>query len=175
MTLNQLQKKLQNLSLKKYDSCLLYCITIGLNLDSDLISVDEEDLNTLNKHVLTRDYTLNRITFKETAEKPQSEDLTQFIKEYREIFRGIKSGSMGDSTAIRAKITRWRIENPQYSLEDIKTAAQYHIDNTAPQFTRLAHYFIYKRGVNKEEISTLSATIDEAIESSSTVGHTKFL
>jgi len=174
MTLKKLNKKLLQLQLLDFDTSLLYCIAIGLGISPNQINIPESDVNTLNQNIFTKDYTLDKIVFKDAVIKTTSENLDEFITKYRLIFKGVKTGSMGDATAIKSKLLRWRSENPNYSLDQILAAAQHHIDNTDPRYTRLAHYFIYKKDHKGEEISTLSACIDEA-DPINQESHTKFL
>lgn len=84
-----------------------------------------------------------------------------FIEEYRNIWKGLRLGSMGSPSACRDKMVRWMKENPSYSKEDILKAAKIYIkslDNY--QYLQQADYFIYKKD-SKEESSRLSAFIDE--------------
>ena len=90
-----------------------------------------------------------------------NESFDEFIEEYRNIWKGLKLGSMGSPSACRDKMLRWMKENPSYSKEDILKAARIYIkslDNY--QYLQQADYFIYKKD-GKEESSRLSAFIDE--------------
>lgn len=90
-----------------------------------------------------------------------NENLKDFVKEYRILWKGLKPGSMGSENGCRDKLSRWMKENPNYSLDDIKKAAKLYIksvDNL--QFLQAADYFIYKKDAHGES-SRLSAFIDE--------------
>lgn len=91
-----------------------------------------------------------------------NEGFDEFIEEYRNLWKGLKVGSMGSPTACREKMERWMKENPDYSKEDILKAARIYINSVDNyQYLQAAHYFIYKKDNGKEEDSRLSAFIEE--------------
>lgn len=90
-----------------------------------------------------------------------NEGFDEFIEEYRNLWKGLKVGSMGSSIACKEKMERWMKENPNYSKEDIIKAAKIYINSLNNyQYLQAAHYFIYKKD-GKEEDSRLSAFIEE--------------
>jgi hypothetical protein len=90
-----------------------------------------------------------------------TEDFDEFIEEYRNIWKGLKVGSMGSPMACKEKMLRWMKENPNYSKADILKAAKIYINSLNNyQYLQAAHYFIYKKD-GKEEDSRLSAFIEE--------------
>lgn len=90
-----------------------------------------------------------------------NEGFDQFIEEYRNLWKGLKVGSMGSPMACKEKMLRWMGENPNYSKEDILKAAKIYINSLNNyQYLQAAHYFIYKKD-GKEEDSRLSAFIEE--------------
>jgi len=90
-----------------------------------------------------------------------NEGFDEFIEEYRNLWKGLKLGSMGSPSACKEKMIRWRQENPNYSKEDILKAAKIYINSLNNyQYLQAAHYFIYKKD-GKEEDSRLSAFIEE--------------
>jgi hypothetical protein len=90
-----------------------------------------------------------------------NEGFDEFIEEYRNLWKGLKVGSMGSPNACREKMERWMKENPNYSKEDILKAAKIYINSLNNyQYLQAAHYFIYKKD-GKEEDSRLSAFIEE--------------
>ncbi len=90
-----------------------------------------------------------------------NEGFDEFIEEYRNLWKGLKVGSMGSPMACREKMERWMKENPNYSKEDILKAAKIYINSLNNyQYLQAAHYFIYKKD-GKEEDSRLSAFIEE--------------
>lgn len=90
-----------------------------------------------------------------------NQDLESFIKDYRNLWKGLKPGSMGSENGCKDKLFRWMQNNPEYSKEDILKAAKIYI-NSLDNYTYLqqADYFIYKKDLNGES-SRLSAFIDE--------------
>ena len=90
-----------------------------------------------------------------------SEGFDEFIEEYRNLWKGLKVGSMGSPIACKEKMLRWMGENPNYTKEDILKAAKIYINSLNNyQYLQAAHYFIYKKD-GKEEDSRLSAFIEE--------------
>lgn len=100
--------------------------------------------------------------------------LDEFVDEYRLLWKGLKSGSMGSPNTCKDKLIRWMKENPNYSKEDILKAAKIYINSLDNyQYLQQADYFIYKKD-GKEESSRLSAFIDE-VEVDNTDWTTKLL
>lgn len=67
-------------------------------------------------------------------------------------------------------------ENPQYSKEDIMKAAKIYLDSLENyRFLQRADFFIFKKEDNKEELSRLSAFIEEIDERPVTDWTTKLL
>lgn len=90
-----------------------------------------------------------------------NEGFDEFIEEYRNLWKGLKVGSMGSPMACKEKMLRWMGENANYSKEDILKAAKIYINSLNNyQYLQAAHYFIYKKD-GKEEDSRLSAFIEE--------------
>lgn len=109
----------------------------------------ESDLNCKEKKITKKS---NRVI---------NEGFDEFIEEYRNLWKGLKPGSMGSPGACKEKMLRWMGENPNYSKEDILKAAKIYINSLNNyQYLQAAHYFIYKKD-GKEEDSRLSAFIEE--------------
>jgi len=90
-----------------------------------------------------------------------NEGFDEFIEEYRNLWKGLKPGSMGSENACKEKMLRWMGENPNYTKEDILKAAKIYINSLNNyQYLQAAHYFIYKKD-GKEEDSRLSAFVEE--------------
>jgi len=53
-----------------------------------------------------------------------NEGFDEFIEEYRNLWKGLKVGSMGSPIACKEKMLRWMGENPNYTKEDILKAAK---------------------------------------------------
>jgi hypothetical protein len=115
----------------------------------DFLSIESNYSNYKDKKVIKKS---NRII---------NEGFDEFIEEYRNLWKGLKVGSMGSPNACKEKMERWMKENPNYSKEDILKAAKIYINSLNNyQYLQAAHYFIYKKD-GKEEDSRLSAFIEE--------------
>lgn len=104
--------------------------------------------------------------FKSTIPKLQHHldrfnDFDNFVKEYRNLFKGLKVGSQGSLPACRDKLKRWMIDNPNYTREDVLKAARIYINTLDNyQYLQQADYFIYKKDKYGEQ-SRLSVFVDE--------------
>jgi len=115
----------------------------------DFLSIESNYSNYKEKKIIKKS---NRVI---------NEGFDEFIEEYRNLWKGLKVGSMGSPMACKEKMLRWMGENPQYSKEDILKAAKIYINSLNNyQYLQAAHYFIYKKD-GKEEDSRLSAFIEE--------------
>ena len=175
--------KEQNLSVIEFITLLqLNEIDTGLQLDLDILHnlqekqfvkliIDKFGTNTIirekSKLLLDflsiessySDYKSKKVVKKST--RTISEGFDEFIEEYRNLWKGLKSGAMGSPNACKEKMLRWMGENPNYSKEDILKAAKIYINSLNNyQYLQAAHYFIYKKD-GKEEDSRLSAFIEE--------------
>lgn len=110
-------------------------------------------------------YVVGSRTYSKTTKKSPrklNDDVLTNLKDYRAVFKGLKAGSMGDPKACREKLSRWLDENPEYSMKEVINAAKVYVNSVNDvRFLRRADYFIYKKENNGEEISTLSAIIDD--------------
>ena len=115
----------------------------------DFLSIESNYSNYKEKKVIKKS---NRVI---------NEGFDEFIEEYRNLWKGLKVGSMGSPMACKEKMLRWMGENPNYTKEDILKAARIYINSLNNyQYLQAAHYFIYKKD-GKEEDSRLSAFIEE--------------
>jgi hypothetical protein len=115
----------------------------------DFLSIESNYSNYKEKKIIKKS---NRVI---------NEGFDEFIEEYRNLWKGLKVGSMGSLNACKEKMERWMKENPNYSKEDIIKAAKIYINSLNNyQYLQAAHYFIYKKD-GKEEDSRLSAFIEE--------------
>lgn len=91
----------------------------------------------------------------------ESENFNEFVKEYRNLWKGLKVGSQGSLKSVNDKLQRWMKENPDYSQEDILRAARTYINSLDDfKYLQQADYFIYKKDKYGEQ-SRLSTFIDE--------------
>lgn len=175
--------KEQNLSVIEFITLLqLNEIDTGLQLDLDILHnlqekqfvkliIDKFGTNTIirEKSKLLLDFLSIESNYPNYKEKKIikksnrviNEGFDEFIEEYRNLWKGLKVGSMGSPMACKEKMERWMKENPNYSKEDILKAAKIYINSLNNyQYLQAAHYFIYKKD-GKEEDSRLSAFIEE--------------
>ena len=175
--------KEQNLSIIEFITLLqLNEIDTGLQLDLDILHnlqekqfvkliIDKFGTNTIirEKSKLLLDFLSIESSYSNYKEKKIikksnrviNEGFDEFIEEYRNLWKGLKLGSMGSPRACKEKMLRWMGENPNYSKEDILKAAKIYINSLNNyQYLQAAHYFIYKKD-GKEEDSRLSAFIEE--------------
>lgn len=175
--------KEQNLSIIEFITLLqLNEIDTGLQLDLDILHnlqekqfvkliIDKFGTNTIirEKSKLLLDFLSIESSYSNYKEKKIikksnrviNEGFDEFIEEYRNLWKGLKVGSMGSPMACKEKMLRWMGENPNYSKEDILKAAKIYINSLNNyQYLQAAHYFIYKKD-GKEEDSRLSAFVEE--------------
>ena len=175
--------KEQNLSVIEFVTLLqLNEIDTGLQLDLDILHnlqekqfvkliIDKFGTNTIirEKSKLLLDFLSIESSYSDYKSKKVvkkstriiSEGFDEFIEEYRNLWKGLKVGSMGSPMACKEKMLRWMGENPNYSKEDILKAARIYINSLNNyQYLQAAHYFIYKKD-GKEEDSRLSAFVEE--------------
>ena len=115
----------------------------------DFLSIESNYSNYKEKKIIKKS---NRVI---------NEGFDEFIEEYRNLWKGLKVGSMGSPMACKEKMLRWMGENPNYTKEDILKAARIYINSLNNyQYLQAAHYFIYKKD-GKEEDSRLSAFVEE--------------
>jgi hypothetical protein len=88
--------------------------------------------------------------------------MDDFVSEFRQLWKGLKPGSMGSQNGCKDKLLRWMKDNPTYGKEDILRASKTYLKSLS-NYTYLqnADYFIYKKDAHGES-SRLSAFIDEA-------------
>ncbi len=134
-----------------------------IKLVGDEIFLREKSIKLIN--FLTIDVSGS---FKENKEKIVSKRVRlsvvdDKVDEFRSRWKGLKAGSMGDLNACKDKLNRWMKENPKYSFDDILKAADLYLKTQGAnlRYLQRADYFIYKQDANREEVSTLSAFIDE--------------
>lgn len=147
---------------------LIAVLTDGL--DESIVPIDDVDVQKLSRaDVISRDKYNIVINLDFIDENVSITD--EQISEYREIWKGLFTGSMGSAESIRSKLERWLKHNPDYTFEDVCKAAHYWIENKSrevshPAIIGRADYFIYKKE-GKDEMSRLSSIIDDAINDSS--------
>lgn len=97
------------------------------------------------------------------SDRKINSDIDNRIQEFRNLWRGLKPGSMGSLQSCKVKMARWMFENPEHSFDAIINAAKLYLrtEGLNTRFLQRADYFIYKQENNREESSRLSAYIDD--------------
>ena len=88
-------------------------------------------------------------------------EVDSWIGEYRNLFKGIKIGSMGDPNACLKKMKIFLKANSKYTKEQIFEATKAYIKNTEPKYTMQADYFISKVDANKVSTSRLFIWLEQ--------------
>jgi hypothetical protein len=175
MTVKNLKIKLKENNLPELAAYFLLGIALGL--DVEVLKLSKRHVQALFKlgFLSFRENILrvNPNCFEETETEEEAPIKTN-LEEYRALFKGLKPGSMGDPASVFEKIQRWRINNPQYSWEQIIKKTKEYIkqkkDLGEEKFIPQADYFIYKMNIlTREEKSVLSSIIDD--ETAVTVEH----
>lgn len=102
--------------------------------------------------------------------KEEDSDIKEWIDEYRELFRGLKPGSMGDKGGCMNKMKKFYNEYPEFAnKETILNATRKYVqvegNNNNYKFLQKAHYFIYKQvGGKDSEVSNLASFCEEVGE-----------
>lgn len=165
-----MNEEIKNYILEKYGKeSLLFLICCNFNIPYE---IDERLFLLLVKdNLIEKDYIKQTINLKIPLFKDYSEDsnidifkkleeVKEKIDTYRSLFKGIRTKSIGDKKTCIDKITRWLINNSEYSFEDIVEAAEYYVSNTELKFISNADNFIYNYDANGNEYSTLSIVLE---------------
>ena len=132
--------KEQDLSVIEFITLLqLNEIDTGLQLDLDILHnlqekqfvkliIDKFGTNTIirEKSKLLLDFLSIESSYSDYKEKKIikksnrviNEGFDEFIEEYRNLWKGLKSGAMGSPNACKEKMLRWMGENPNYTYEE---------------------------------------------------------
>ena len=89
--------------------------------------------------------------------------ISDFIEEYRKLFKGKKPGSMGDLQGCKDKMLLFYKEYSDYADRDTILAATKKYIKSVNDYTYLKHadYFIYKEDKNKQRTSMLASMCEE--------------
>lgn len=90
-------------------------------------------------------------------------EITNWIDEYRNEFKGFKVGAMGDRKACINKMITFFKENPSYNDKAVvlRAARMYIASVNNPLYLMRADYFINKEDGNKNKVSTLAIFVEE--------------
>ena len=89
--------------------------------------------------------------------------ISDFIEDYRKLFKGKKPGSMGDLQGCKDKMLLFFKEYAEFADKELILAATFKYIESVNDYTYLkqADYFIYKHDNNKKRISMLAAMCEE--------------
>lgn len=158
------KKSLEKYNLDQHNTLLYILDKLGI-LSSDLSHLNEQEVNRIEYLFLQRNGSsydtkiplFAGISFKIPVPL-SSDEITKNIQTYRNVFKGLKTGSMGDKKACISKLKKWFEDYPDKTIEDVIAAAKYYIRTLNKDYTYLqqADYFIMKNGQSR-----LSTMIDE--------------
>ena len=150
-------KNLKPLEIKKY---------IKIDTESNKVYLREEAIELIKFLSIKSFNKFNSSKVVKKSKRQVTAEITERIDEYRDKWKGLKPGSMGGKKDCIQKLTRWVMENPEYSFDQVIKAAELYIDSVGGNNTYLqrADYFVFKQDVHKGEASRLSAFIDELEE-----------
>lgn len=146
-------------------------ITNTKNLGFNLRLAGEELIKEINNINTSKEQVVKEV-IKEVVKKPKDEskeltdEISNWIDDYRALFKGKKIGSMGDKNGCLSKMVRFFNEYPEHADKDkIFRATTKYIDaeglNSNFKYLQQANYFIFKQTSNKEETSRLASHCDE--------------
>lgn len=155
---------------------LLFLIKLAFNIDIPY-PIDEAVISKLSKdNIIERDYIEPRFILKipifdndvvidgrlKKADEINNiqNDVENFIDEYRSMFKGYRIGNMGNRKRCINLMVRFILDNSNYTINDIRSAVHYYIQNTEPRFITSAENFIF-RITDKGEESKLYDVMEE--------------
>ncbi len=150
------------------DSVLLFLIACKLGLECTIS--DKQFTKLIEHNLIARDYISDSKVIKvlipifegDTGE--QLLDLSNIVFDvdlYRKRFKGIRLGSMGNKETCQSYLTRWLVNNSEYTFDDVISAVDYYIANTDSQYVSKADNFIYAIDNKGKEFSRLSMVIED--------------
>lgn len=90
-------------------------------------------------------------------------EIESYVDEYRNLFKGLKPGSMGDKKACVKKLVQFYKEYAEYANKDLILSATKRYINSLNNYTYLkqADYFIFKQDHTKIDKSMLASYCEE--------------
>jgi len=168
MNLTQIKTLIDKTSVKSKDAAILLIYAIENGLNPACVFITETDVKALRKSNLVYVNKAGKlaINFKEIELDIAQKDVDTYLDEYRQLWKGLFTGSMGTPDACKSKLEEWLAQNPQYTMKDIIKAAKFWIDNKTkevdnPNLIGQADYFVFKK-VDGVQQSRLSSVIEEA-------------
>lgn len=132
---------------------------LGIDIVEKLIGIEYEDIRPV----------------KAVNKGSVEEFIKEWVDEYRILFKGLKSGSMGDKNACVTKFVKFYETYPEFANKDIILAATKKYINVEGMnrnymYLQKAHYFIFKQESGKNtEVSNLASYCEEVGENINTV------
>lgn len=166
-----MNEEIKKYILSKYGNdalIFLVCCKFDINYEVN----EEIFLKLVKDNIIIRDYRQEKILikiplftgedFNEVIDDDfkRIEEVSERIDEYRLLFKGIRTKSIGDKKECIDKIIKWLTKNQKYTFNDIIEAVEYYISNTELKYISNANNFIYNYDNYGNEISTLSIIID---------------
>jgi hypothetical protein len=155
-------------SLTPNEYCFLYCQSQSLDLSGFLaMPVDLARLEFLGFIKDTEGQVILRskaIKLLERGVIPQNSDVSDWIDEFRSLFKGKKIGAMGDRKACVKKMAKFLEEYPEATKEKILISTERYINSERKNnymYLQRADYFISKQDKGKDDSSRLAIMLEE--------------
>lgn len=167
-TITELKSMVDKTNIKSKDAAILLIYAIENGLNPNCVLVTESDVKKLRKEGIIYLDNKNNIRIRYTNTENTLSEIDERLEEYRGLWRGLFTGSMGSSESCKVKLEAWLQDNSNYTMEDVIRAAKFWINNKKkevdnPSLIGQADYFIYKK-VDGVLQSRLSSVVDEAGE-----------
>lgn len=162
---------LRELGIKDPDAANLYIFCLGNDINTNLIRIESDDINIIwNKKLVTKEILEDSAKYTIHTERPavveiksKDSEIDSFIKEYRNLFKGLKNEAIGIKALVKTNLLEFLKNNSQYTLEDIMRATKLYIKSFEAKdrtYMRQADYFIYKKLNNGPKVSTLLEVLE---------------
>lgn len=151
------------------DQAILFLLAIKHNLN---VNATEEIFEYLSKNkIIQRDFINNKIIVTipiyegELGEKLNIDSsvlntIEERYQEYRILFKGIRSGSMGNIETVKEYLQRFCIQNNK-TFDEVLNITERYIKELGGSFTPNADNFIYDIDKNNKERSKLKMAFEE--------------
>lgn len=155
---------LSSLNITPNDYCFLYARYFNLIDFEDSVNFDRleaEGYIKLADKIVLREKAKSLL---EGTMTPKIEGVSEWIDDFRGLFRGKKIGSMGDKKSCIKKMDKFLNENPEVTKEQIMTSTERYINSERKNnymYLQRADYFISKQDNNKNETSRLAIMVEE--------------
>ena len=128
-------------------------------------ATDEELLHLQQKQFIKYDPELQIVSIRALGKEvfiEEESNIKDWIQEYRDQFKGLKPGAMGDSIGCLMKMKKFTELYPQFNKDTIIKAAELYISTVDDlRFLQQADYFIFKSDSEKMKKSRLASFCEE--------------